>query len=434
MKDKTFQNELLHNYNVLNVNNPPTLPKKILIWDETLRDGEQSPGVNLSFEQKHDIAKLLDEIGVSVIAIGFPAVSDSEKQTVKNLSRENFRAKLAAPARAKISDINESLQCEVDEIPIFFPTSKLALKKVLRKNLKDALKKVSKAIEYSVDHGIITDFVAMDATRTEIEPLLNFFHAAIDSGANKLVVADTVGIMRPLSMANLIKTLKEDKIIKNKIISIHCHNDFGLAVSNTLAAIEMGANYPHVCVNGYGERSGNASLEEIVLALELLYNIKTLKNEKIYELSRLVESNFGLPISVHHPITGFNSFSHESGLHVDAILSGGPETIEPFEPKIIGRQRKFYMGRFSGKKNIEWMLNKLEINATPEQISKILYAVKTKDISDSIKRSKELMEIFKEKIKNTYKTFSALAFLDIVQRVTGKQINIDKLRQYNQII
>ncbi|MFX1450708.1 MAG: homoaconitate hydratase [Promethearchaeota archaeon] len=426
-------NELLYNFNSLKTNNPNQIPEKIQIWDETLRDGEQTPGVNLLFEQKLDIAKLLDEIGVSVIAVGFPAVSEAEKKNVKKITKENFRAKIAAPARAKKSDIDDSLQCDIDEIPIFFPTSKLALKKVLNKDIGESLKIVSKAIEYSVDHGVITDFVAMDASRTEIRILLDFFYTAIAAGAKKIIIADTVGIMRPLSMYNLIKNLREDKKIQKSIISIHAHNDFGLAVANTLAGIEMGANFPHVCVNGYGERSGNASLEEIVLALEILYNKKTLKKEKIFELSKLVEEYFGLPISVHHPITGFNSFCHESGLHVDAILRGGPETIEPFDPRIIGRERHFYMGEFSGRKSIEWILNKLDIEATSEQILKILYQVKSKDRTLDIKKSKELMDLFKEKISQTYKAFSALDFLDIVQNVTEKKIDIDKLRKYNQI-
>lgn len=432
--EKNNQKELLYDYNSLKINNFPSIPEKIFIWDETLRDGEQTPGVNLTFNQKLDIAKLLDEIGVSVIAIGFPAVSESEKTIVKNLAQENFQAKLAAPARAIIKDIDDSLQCDINEIPIFFPTSKLALKKVLKKNLNESLKKVSDAIEYAVDHGVITDFVAMDASRTEMNILLKFFHAAINSGADKLIFADTVGIMRPLAMFNLIKSLREDTILENSTISIHAHNDFGLALSNTLTAIEMGANFPHVCVNGYGERSGNTSLEEIVLALELLYNKKTLKKEKIYELSKLVEEYFALPLSVHHPITGFNSFCHESGLHVDAILSGGPETIEPFDPKIIGRERHFYMGKFSGKKNIEWILNKLGIQATPEQISEILFQVKNKDLSNSIKKSSELMKVYKEKMDQTYKSFSALDFLKIVEDVTKKKISISKIKEYNKFI
>ncbi|MHA1380321.1 MAG: homocitrate synthase/isopropylmalate synthase family protein [Candidatus Helarchaeota archaeon] len=433
MSKKAFQNELLFNYNSLKVNNSSKIPENIYIWDETLRDGEQTPGVNLTFNQKLDIAKILDEIGVSVIAVGFPAVSDFVKKIVKKLTKENFRAKLAAPARAVISDIDASLQCDIDEIPIFYPTSRLALEKVLEKDLNESIKKISNAIEYSVDHGIITDFIAMDASRTDLNTLLKFFHAAIDSGADKIVVADTVGTMRPLSMSYLIKNLREDKIMQNSIISIHNHNDLGLAVANTLAAIEMGANYPHVCVNGYGERSGNASLEEIVMTLDLLYDKKTLKKEKLFELSKLVEEYFGLPLPVHHPITGFNSFCHESGLHVDAILSGGPETIEPFDPRIVGRVRHFYMGRYAGKKNIEWILNKLGIKATPEQVSEILYQVKSKNMSHTVDKSRELMKIYREKINQTYKSFSALDFLKIVEDVIRKKISISKLKEYNEL-
>ena len=380
MHDNTefiYNNEDLEDFNLLEKNIPPTMPKNVYIWDETLRDGQQTPGVNLDINQTIEIARLLDEIGVSVIAAGYPAVSKSEKETVRKIADDGFKAKIAAPARAVLSDIDHSLDCNVDEIPIFFPVSDLALKKVIKKSLDDALKRITEAIQYSVDHGITTDFIAMDASRTKIETLDKIFRAAFEVGADKVVIADTTGFLRPLSISHLIREFKNQEYYQDKCVSIHCHNDLGLANANTLAALEMGANYPHVCVNGYGERSGNCALEELVLSLEIQYGIKTkIKTEKLYELSQLTENYFGLPLSIHKPVVGMNSFSHESGLHVNAILTGGGETIEPYSPRLIGRRRRYFVGKYSGRSSIEHVLKLLNVELTKEEIENILEEIK----------------------------------------------------------
>ena len=431
-KDRFQRTDLLFNYNDLEEIRPPNLPSSIYMWDETLRDGEQTPGVSLTINEKIDIAKALDDIGVNIIAVGFPAVSEDEKLAAKTLTRENFKAKLAAPARAVKLDIDACLACDIPEIPIFYPVSDLALQLVLRKSLEDAFEDITNSIQYSKDHGIITDFVLMDATRTSFEQVKKFCKVAIEAGADKIVLADTVGCMAPISMKYFIRTLKEYIDQLGGIpISIHCHNDLGLANANTLAAIEEGANYPHVCVNGYGERAGNTPLEELVTSLQFLYGLKTVNLEKLYELANLVEAYFGLPLSTHKAVIGVNSFSHESGLHIHAILSGGPISIEPFSPKLVGRERKFYMGKFSGRSTIKYILKIGQIQVTDQEIYEILQRIKHRPGSFTKTESLETMKVIKEQITKAYSGLNPIEFWKIVEDVTGKKPKDERL--YGQI-
>ena len=418
--DQSQRIDLLFNYNTLR---PPNIPSQVYIWDETLRDGEQTPGVSLTISEKLDIAKLLDEIGIDVIAVGYPAVSEDEKLAVKALTKENFNhSKLAAPARTVKLDIDACIECDIPEIPIFYPVSDLALELVLRKSREEAFEDISSAIQYSKDHGIITDFVLMDATRTSFENLKAFCKVAIETGATKIILADTVGCMGPVSIKNFVREMKEYIDQLGKIpLSIHCHNDLGLAHANALAAIEEGANYPHVCVNGYGERAGNTPLEELVTSLYFLYGIKTVNLEKLYDLANLVEAYFGLPLSTHKAIVGVNSFSHESGLHINAILQGGPIAIEPFPPKMVGRERKFYMGKFSGRSTIKYILKIGRIQVTDQEIYEILQRIKHRPGKITKEESLQTMKAIKEKVTQAYSGLRSFEFWKIVEEVTGKK-------------
>ena len=421
-----YDNDLLEDFNAYEENIPSSMPKEIFFWDETLRDGQQTPGVNLELTQVVDIAKLLDEIGVSVIAVGYPAVSKEEKNIVREIASNGYKSKIAAPARAVKSDIDHSLDCNVDEIPIFYPISELSLKRVLKKSFDEAIDKICEAIQYSVDHGVITDFIAMDASRTKIERLDKIFRAAFDAGADKVVVADTSGILRPSSMSFMINSIKKQEFYKDKCLSIHCHNDLGLANANTLAGLEAGGNYPHVCVNGYGERSGNCALEELVLSLEIQYGIKTgIKTDKIYELSQLVEKYFGLPLSIHKPVVGLNSFSHESGLHVNAILTAGGETIEPYNPRLIGRKRRYFVGKYSGRSSVEYILKLLKIELTKEEIEKLLEEIKKPRYVKEREAIKTMDLVRKEALKS-YSGIPATGFIKILKELTGKTPNVDE--------
>ncbi|TFF89140.1 MAG: homoaconitate hydratase [Promethearchaeota archaeon] len=414
--------KLLYNYNELKENVPPKMSNDIKIWDETLRDGEQTPGVNLSLQQKIDIIKIMDDMGIAVVVVGYPAVSDKDKLIVSSIASENFNAKIAAPARAHPKDIDAAIDCGVDEIPVFYPISDLSLKMVLKIDREKALEKIEKSIQYVKDHGITVDFVPVDASRTPLDSLLKFCEVAINAGAEKIDIADTVGYLRPKSTKYLFhEIINNPKISKDTIISPHCHNDFGLATANTLAALEEGANYPHVTVNAFGERSGNAALEEVVLALDCLYGIKTIDSDRLYELAEVTEAYFGLPLSVHKAVVGVNSFSHESGLHIHAMVSGGPWAIEPYNPRKIGRNRFFYMGKYSGRTTIRYLLDQANIEATEDQVEKILEEVKSEPNKTTRKEAIKTMKMIKNKIRESYRGIRPAKFWDIVEKITGKK-------------
>ncbi len=372
------------NYNKVPDTKPKTLPKKVHIWDETLRDGEQTPGVALTIDEKIEIAKMLDEVGTAIVAVGFPAVSDAEKKAVKAIADEGLsKATVAAPARAVIQDIEACIDAGVDEVPIFIATSDFRLKYQLRMTREEMLTRLTECIEFGREHGLVIDYIAEDSTRSDMEFLCQAFRIAIDAGADKICVADTVGFVRPEVMRHIIREIKSRLWTKSKYkvpMSVHCHDDFGLANANTLAAIEEGVTYPQVCVNAYGERAGNAAFEEVVMALEELYGIDTgIETEKLYGLSRLVEKNFIIPIPLHKAISGDNAFTHSSGIHSHGQLTHSM-TYEPISPSKVGRKREFHLGKFVGRHFVEYLLKMGGVNATPEQ---------AREITDRVKKTHE---------------------------------------------
>ncbi len=386
----------LYNYNFDAGVLPEDHPTKVEIWDETLRDGEQSPGVYLTQEDKITIAKALDDVGVPLVAVGFPAVSQTELETVKAITREGYtHSKILAIARPRTADIDACIQADVDEIVLFMPTSQLMMN-ILKITPEKAISTIKEMIYYAKDHGLVVNWVSEDASRAQWEHLKNVSRATVECGVKRIVIGDTVGVLTPSSTSYLIKKTKEAvKGINGSVgLGVHMHNDFGLAVANTVEAVLYGARYPHTCVNGYGERAGNAAFEEVVMNLEQL-GIKTgIKLDKLYELSQLVEKLFCLPLNMHKPVVGPFSFSHESGLHVNAILTH-PLTYEPINPKVVGRRRKFYLGKLSGSGAI--------INALSEKLKLINIDFPKEVLSEIVAKVKEHQEKApKDEIRKIY--------------------------------
>jgi len=372
------------NYNKVPDTKSKSLPKRVFIWDETLRDGEQTPGVALTIDEKIEIAKKLDEVGTAIVAVGFPAVSDEEKKAVAAIAKEGLtKAVVAAPARAVISDIEACIEAGVKEVPIFIATSDFRLKYQLRMTREEMLERLTECIEFGKEHGLIIDYIAEDATRSDMEFLCRAYKTAIDAGADKICIADTVGFVRPGVMKHITREIKARLWPKSKYkvpLSVHCHDDFGLATANTLAAIEEGVTYPQVCVNAYGERAGNAAFEQIVMALEELYGIDTgVETEKLYGLSKLVEKHFVVPLPLHRAISGDNAFTHSSGIHSHGQLTHSM-TYEPISPTLVGRRREFHLGKFVGRHFVEYLLKQGGVITTPEQ---------TREITNRIKRTHE---------------------------------------------
>ncbi len=412
---------LIINHNKLKELQSANLPKRVWIWDETLRDGEQTAGTLLTIDEKIAIAKLMDEIGVAVIAAGFPMVSKEEMETIHRLSKEGFRnATLAAPARAILGDIKACIKAGAEEIPIFIACSKLRLQHQLKMTLEEAMDRLASCTQYAVDHGIKVDYVVEDATRSNLADVARMSAAAIEAGAEKIVIADTVGFCRPKVIQYIVQQvcLKIREFTKKKVTyGIHCHNDFGLATANTLAGIESGVTYPHVCVNGLGERAGNAALEEVVMALEILYNVDTgVKTEQLFELAQMVERSFAIPIPPIKAIVGKNAFHHGTGIHVHAQLAHSL-SYEPIPPELVGRQRSFYLGKFAGRHLIEFLLKKNGIIANEKQIQDIAGKIKERHAAQDKRQILKRFDKCKVDLQQLESDISEEEFLVIAKKI-----------------
>ena len=353
------------------------LPPHLVFWDETLRDGEQTPGVSYSAEEKLTLAKILDDMGVGIINAGIPVVSPEEERAVKKLAQEGFRASILAAARTVRKDVDAVIDCDVDEIAIFVPSSDLHLKYKLKMTREQVLEISVREVEYAKDHGLVVSFVTEDTVRADLDYVEKLYNACIEAGASRAVLCDTVGVATPIMMRWFVEEVK--KRFKPVQLSIHCHNDFGMAVANTIAAIEAGVEVPHTCVNGLGERSGNTSFEELVTILETLYQHNTgIKLQRLFELSKQVEELSGVPLGVNKPIVGYNAFSHESGIHAHGVLQN-TLTYEPIQPETVGRTRRFIFGKHTGASAVVDKLEHAGILDLPrEQILDIVNKIKAK--------------------------------------------------------
>ncbi len=332
-----------------------TPPLDIEICDVTLRDGEQMPGVVFRPDEKLDIALRLDEIGVEVLEAGFPVVSKAEKNAVKEVCNLGLNAKISALSRSVKGDVDAAIDCGVDMISVFIATSDLHLKHKLHMSCPEAIRCALDAVEYAKDHGLIVRFSAEDATRTDLETLKKLYKKAEEHHADYVSVADTVGIMNPRTMYYMISEVK--KVVKIPIC-MHCHDDLGMALANTLAGAEAGAMQLHTTVNGIGERSGNTPLEELLVALRLHHNIDRYDLTKLKDLSKLVESYSGIPVAKNKAIVGANAFAHESGIHVAAVLEE-PRTYELYSPEMVGAARHIIIGKHTGAKALKYITERM---------------------------------------------------------------------------
>lgn len=416
---------LIANYNRLRKNLPPRLPEKVYIWDETLREGAETPTVFLTYVEKVKFAKMMDELGVSIVAIGFPGLSEDEKNNVRRIGNENFhQISLSASARPVKSDIDACLESGIKEVPIFTPFNELNLQYRLKMTKEQVLLKTRESIEYAKEHGLFVDFVLEDGTRTFMEDITKIFSTAIEAGADRVALADSVGFMRPLSMRYLISHIREALsalVKKNVPLGIHCHNDFGLATANALAAVEEGATYIHTCIAGLGQRAGCTPLEEVVAVLELLYNIDTgVDLNKLYRLSQLAEKTFALPIQFHKPIIGENAFSQEIAEETEDTRSQ-PLLYVPFPPEIIGRETQFYLGRRAGKKLIESRIAEAGIKASPMQVEEIMRRMKR--MHESTDKGEVQMTFYQIKrlMRDLRKGITEESFWKVVEEVTRQK-------------
>ncbi len=352
---------------------------RIAIFDTTLRDGEQSPGASMSVEQKLEVATQLARLGVDVIEAGFPISSPHQLEGCKLISRQVKGPIITALARALEKDIDCAAEAIHDaghaRIHTFLATSPIHMEYKLRKKPDEVVEMAVKAVRYARDKAAEVEFSPEDATRSDIPFLCRIIEKVIDAGARIINIPDTVGYSVPSEFGEFIRKIMEGTPNMDKaVLSVHCHNDLGLAVANSLTAVLAGARQVEVTVNGIGERAGNASLEELVMALTVrkdrLPFTVGINTKQIWNTARLLSNTIGFPIPRNKPITGENAFAHESGIHQDGVLKKR-ETYEIMTPESVGRDAsQLVLGRHSGLHGFKSRLLELGLPLSEEEAKK----------------------------------------------------------------
>ncbi|HHW57538.1 MAG TPA: 2-isopropylmalate synthase [Clostridia bacterium] len=363
--------------------------KRVIVFDTTLRDGEQTPGVNFNINDKFEIAKQLVSLGVDVIEAGFPAASNGDFEAVKNIADKIKGVTVAAMGRAVKEDIDRASSAlknaEKSRLHVFIATSDIHLQYKLKMMREEALKRAVEMVKYAKGKFDEIQFSAEDASRTDWDFLVKVFSEVIDAGANVINVPDTVGYAMPREFGELIKYIRNNvPNIDGVMISAHCHNDLGMAVANSLSAIENGATQVEVTVNGIGERAGNAAMEEVVMALNtrkdyfgLVHEINT---KEIYNTSKLVSELTGIKLQPNKAIVGANAFRHQAGIHQHGVINNRA-TYEIMKPEDIGIiPDTFALGKLSGRNAFELKVRQLGYNLSPGEINEAFR--RFKDLAD----------------------------------------------------
>ena len=363
---------------------------KVIIFDTTLRDGEQSAGAGLTVEEKLRIAHQLNKLGVDVIEAGFAGSSPGDFEAVRRIANEVKGPVITSLARAVDSDIDAAGKAlegvENARIHTFLSSSDVHLMHQMRKDRESIMDMAVHAVERAKSYVDDVEFSPMDASRTEPEYLYTMLEAVIRAGATTVNIPDTVGYSTPEEFGALIRGIKENvPNIDGVVISVHCHNDLGMASANSLAAIENGARQVEGCVNGLGERAGNAALEEVIMAVETRpdhYGVTTDINcEEIGNSSRMVSSIFGFPVQANKAVVGQNAFRHSSGIHQDAFLKERT-TFEIMEPDTVGwRGQALVLGKLSGRAGLRSRLHELGYDLSDEELASVF--VSFKDLADT---------------------------------------------------
>ena len=371
------------------------LPQKVQIHDATLRDGEQTPGVVFRKEDKVRIAKGLDEIGVERIEAGMPAVSSEDFEAIKEISKLGLKSKIFTFARALKSDIDSAVECGANGVVIEIPIGYPKLKYQFGWSWEDVLKKSIDVINYAKERKLYAVYFPYDTTRAREEDLDNLFTGIIKySSPDSIGIVDTMGCALPEAIQYLVRKAKK---LTGLPIEVHTHNDFGMGVATELAAVTAGAEVVHSCINGLGERTGNAALEELMMGLHVLLGMDTpYKFDKITKLAELVEEISGIKIPRNKPVTGEGNFTRESGIGVDLVIKT-PLAMFATDPKFTGREGKIVLGKKSGKLSVKYYLEKLGIkNISEEQTMEIVKKIKKLGIN---KRALLSEEEFKSIVK-----------------------------------
>jgi len=340
------------------------LNKNLILEDTTLRDGEQAPGVAFTPEQKVEIFYLLANMGVKWIEAGIPAMKGDEVKALSEMLERKNEINIIAWNRGVLEDIEYSISLGFKAVHIGLPTSAIHLEKSVKKDKSWLVKTASDLVKFAKDKGMFVSISAEDIGRTDIGFLQEYAQVVAEAGADRLRLSDTIGILSPAQYKEKVSLLNKNVNID---LQCHCHNDFGFAVANTLAGIEAGARYFHVCVNGIGERAGMPDLAQVAMALHFFHGVDLgLDLTKLIALSETVAKYSHQKISPWQPIVGDNVFAHESGIHANGMLKDS-STFEPFDPATVGGERRLVVGKHSGRAIIKHFLEESGVKAADDK-------------------------------------------------------------------
>jgi len=402
------------------------MEERVIIFDTTLRDGEQSPGASMNAAEKLRLATQLEKLGVDVLEAGFPAASEGDFDAVSKIAGKLKKTEVAGLARTSKNDIDRAWgavqHATKPRIHTFLATSDIHMQYKLNMTRDQVLKTTSESVKYAKSLTDSIEFSAEDASRSDRDFLCKVFEAAIEAGATTINIPDTVGYAIPMEFADLVKyVIDHTPNINKAVVSVHCHNDLGLATANTLAALSSGARQAEVTINGIGERAGNTSLEEVVMSLHTRPNYmpfsSNIKTELIHPTSRLVSMITGIIVQPNKAIVGANAFAHEAGIHQDGVLKN-PMTYEIMKPETVGLSAsKLILGKHSGRHALRSHLKEMGYDLSDEELK--LVFKKFKELADKKKHvvDEDLEVIVTEGILRTADIFQ-LEYLHVTSGTT----------------
>ncbi len=359
-------------------NGPDGQERRIRILDSTLREGEQHPGVSFSVKQRVQIAWMLDYFGVDQIEIS-PVISADHEEATKTIIKAGLNADIVAHCRALKQDIDIALRCDAEWTAMYLGISDTHLAAKLRIGRGEALERAVECVDYMKSHGLKGRFTVEDASRTDPEYLKQVCKAISDAGVDRISIPDTVGIMRPRGMYNLVKMIRDT--VKTPL-DVHCHNDLGLALANALAGVDAGADQIHVTIDGVGERNGIPSLAETAVVLTFLYGSKNdFRLDMLKDLSKLLEQYTGLNTPESKPLVGDSAFKHKAGTHLAAVLRD-PAAYEIIEPRSVGNRRRIVFGELAGKNGAAFLLSLMGLEARVDDAKKFAHGLKELRMGD----------------------------------------------------